>query len=476
MGTRTWTVQRLRRFPPTTIGAILFLAALAALLAFRPPPAIEAQVSAPPADHHPDVYFIRDSRGIAPGRFGGIDDLVTLMGLRGLKWHRSATEGLTSGPAGLIARDSVVLIKVNAQWSRRGGTNTDVLRGVIRQIVEHPDGFVGEVVVADNGQSGGDLDRLENNAEDVQQSPRDVVADFAAEGWNVSTSLWDVLRNTSVGEYAAGDLANGYIVSPLPDSQTGVRVSYPKFRSAAGTCISYKHGVWSLETSTYDAQRLVVINMPVLKTHVIYAVTGSVKNHMGVVTGALSTGSHTSVGWGGMGSVMAEVRLPDLTILDCIWILARPGQGPGASYSSASWRNQLVASRDPIALDVWSVKNILMPQVIANGYGAGNYTNTQDPDNPSSTFRRYLDLSMSELLEAGIRCTNDYRAVSLHVWAGDADRDGDVDRLDFDGFPGCLTGPLALSGASCAVFDFNLDSAIDLRDIAGYQRSMTSGL
>ncbi len=398
-------------------GSIALGSAWLAVAAFEQD--VKIAIMSPPPGYRPDVFLVNETRGVEPGRFGGVDDLISLMGTNGLKWHRSATTGAISGPDGLIDFDDVVIIKVNGQWSDRGGTNTDVLRGVIRQIVEHPDGFVGEVIVADNGQGSGSLDRASNNAEDITQSCNDVALDFAGEGWNVSTLLWDSLRNTSVGEYSAGSMASGYVVNPVLDPETGIRVSYAKFQSVSGTYISYKYGVWSPGSATYDADKLVVVNIPVFKTHVIYGVTASVKNHMGVVTRSLSTDSHYGVGRGGLGSVMAEVRMPDLTILDCIWILARPGTGPSASYASASRRDQLVASRDPVALDAWATKYIMMPQIIANGYSSDSYYATQDPDNPDSVFRNYLDLSMNELLLAGINATNDYESVTLHVRTGE---------------------------------------------------------
>lgn len=372
----------------------------------------------PPPGYTPEVFLVNNTRGIEPGRFGGVDDLITLMGIYGLKWHRSESLGWTFGPTGLIDRDDVVLIKINAQWSQRGGTNTDVLRGVIRRIVEHPDGFIGEIVVADNGQGGGSVSYAESNAEDHTQSTQDVVDDFALEGWNVSTFLWDGMKYTSVAEYSSANMTDGYVVNPALDPETSIRVSYPKFQSASGTYVSYKYGIWSPKTQTYDSDKLVVINIPVFKTHSIYGVTASVKNHMGVVTRELSTDSHNAVGRGGLGSMLADVRMPDLTILDCIWILARPGQGPSASYASASRRDQLLASVDPLALDVWAVKNILIPQIIENGYSPAEYFATQDPDNPDSKFRKYLDATMNELLAAGIDTTNDYNAVELHVWTG----------------------------------------------------------
>jgi hypothetical protein len=58
---------------------------------------------------------------------------------------------------GLIAKDDFVIIKVNCHWNERGGTNTDLVKALIQVIVDHPDGFTGEIIVADNGQarSGG---------------------------------------------------------------------------------------------------------------------------------------------------------------------------------------------------------------------------------------------------------------------------------------------------------------------------------
>jgi len=377
------------------------------------------QTLPPPTGYHPDVYLVEGARGNEPAahptRFGGIDDLVTLMGQNGLKLHRSATSTTTSGPDGMIAVDDVVLLKVNAQWPQRGGTNTDVLRGVIRRIVEHPDGFVGEIIVADNGQGWGSLDHAESNAENHGQSVQTVVDEFAAEGWKVATMLWDGIQTTAVSEYSDGDLDDGYIVADTADAETGIRVSYPKFRSPAGSYVSYKYGIWAPSTHSYDANRLVVINMPVLKTHQIYGITASVKNHMGVVTNALGTNAHDSVGMGGMGTFLAEVRRPNLSILDAIWILARPGDGPSASYDAATRCDRLIAGTDPIALDVWAAKFVLVPQILANGFSS--YPD-QDPDDPTGIFRQYLDRSMNQLLAAGIPATNDYTAVALHVFGG----------------------------------------------------------
>jgi uncharacterized protein (DUF362 family) len=429
------------------------------------------QITLPP-DYQPEVFSVPHARGPAAGRFGGVDDLVTLMGTSGVKWYRSAVEDLRSGPNGLIDPDDVVLIKINAQWSERGGTNTDVLRGLIRVVADHPDGFTGEVIVADNGQGYGNLNRDLNNAEDTGQSVHDVVNDVQALGWSISAQLWDPLRTSPVGEYAEGDSRNGYVVNNTLDAETQIKVSYPKFQSAFGTYVSYKQGIWSPQNGTYDPSKLVVINVPVLKTHRTYGITAGVKNHMGVVTTGIYTDSHLGVARGGLGSVMAEVRLPDLTVLDCIWVMAHPGLGPEALYDQASRRDQLVASADPVALDMWAAKNILIPQIEANGYSNTQYA-AQDPDNSNSVFRGYLDRSLAELLRAGIPASNDPAAVQLHVWVGDYDADGDVDEVDTGGLVQCLTGPGTITPPSCQAFDSDEDGDVDLFDASRFQRVFT---
>ena len=88
----------------------------------------------------------------------GMDCLLNLMARHGLKLYQSAQEGPLAGPEGLISPDDVVLLKVNAQWKYRGCTNSDVVRGLVQRILEHPDGFRGEVIMFDNGQGQGSMD------------------------------------------------------------------------------------------------------------------------------------------------------------------------------------------------------------------------------------------------------------------------------------------------------------------------------
>jgi hypothetical protein len=54
------------------------------------------------------------------------------------------------------------------------------------------------------------------------------------------------------------------------------------------------------------------------------------------------------------------------------------------------------------------------------------------------------------------------------VVPGDADRDFDVDLIDFAAFRACLVGPGFVASSRCRVFDFDLDGDVDLSDFDGF--------
>jgi len=377
------------------------------------PPAARSVLD-PPVDYTAHLYVVDNVGSPVGDHFPALDSLISLMGGNGLKFYQSASTTTEAGPDGIIRSDDVVLIKVNQQHGERGGTNTDLLRGLIARIVEHPDGFSGEIVVVENGQGSGNFVRSENNAEDHTQSPRVVIDDFAAQGYTISGYLWDGIRNAYVDEYSQGNFTDGYVVFPEQDPETLVCVSYPKFQTSAGTYISLRYGIWDPGLGSYAQSRLRFINMPVLKGHGNYGVTACVKDYMGVVT-RQSGGDdyHQAIRRGGLGSFVAEVRAADLDILDCIWVSKDNTVDSGwATYENAMWAGTLIAGLDPVALDVWAAKHVLIPALIANGH-AVDYA-MMDPEDSESTFRRYLDLSMSEMLAGGINTTNDLSQTVAH--------------------------------------------------------------
>jgi len=265
--------------------------------------------------------------------------------------------------------------------------------------------------VVENTQGMGTLDWGEPNADDFLQSAQDVVDDFAARGEPVGSAFWDAFRGVSVGDWDSGDPTSGYVLLPY-DPATLIRPSYPKFETPGGARVSLRHGVWEPAVESYDADRLVFLNLPVLKCHgAVYGVTGAVKHHVGTMTTALGTGTHAGVRTGGCGSFLAEVRTPDLNILDCIFVLARANAGPWCTYEEATRLDQLVASVDPVALDLWATVNVLVPAIQGNGYSTWPM---QDPENPGSVFRTYLDASMNRMLAAGLDVTNDLARIDAH--------------------------------------------------------------
>jgi len=424
-----------------------------------------------PGDYRATLYDVANCDFKPTGdRFIGLDNLIALMGRQGLKFYESSTQSLASGPDGIIAADDVVIIKINYQWTQRGGTNVDLLSGLIRRIVDHPDAFTGEIVVCENGQfiALANFDRTDNNAQDHARSPHDVVAAFQALGYDVSHYDWTPVRGTSVAEYSVGDMTDGYIIQDYDPTVDG-RPSYPKFQTSSGTYISLKHGIWDPVSETYDQEHLKFINVPVLKSHhAVYGATANVKHYMGVVTDLLSTNSHNAVATGIMGTVIGETGLADLNIIDAIYINANPNSGPSTSYVGATRRKELVASLDPVAADVWAVKNILIPAFIANGYSPPWPTPSADPDDPASAFRQYLDNAMSEMIAAGATVTNDLDQIDAFAGygrAGDFDQDTDVDSLDFSQFATCYTGPGGGPvGPECAAADFDGDGDVDCED------------
>lgn len=350
------------------------------------------------------------------GNDGGVKTLLDLMGDHGLPFYQSTVRGTNRGPNGLIAKDDVIIIKVNCQWDERGGTNTDLLKTLIQAILTHPDGYSGEIIVADNGQGRGSLDWNRNNAEDTSQSAQTVV-DFFAGSHRVSTYLWDKIAGDRVKEYREGDLKDGYIVNETASSKTGLKPSYPKFKTRYGTHVSFKLGIWDQGTGTYDSDRLKVINVPVLKTHSSYGVTACVKHYMGVASQTL-TDAHSSVGNGGMGTEMVETRFPVLNILDAIWVNAAPNKGPGTDYGEATRVNIIAASTDPIALDYWASKHILLQTARIQGHPL---LFSMDPDNTLPTsYGKWLRKSMDEMKTAGREVTVDESHMNVYAVRADS--------------------------------------------------------
>jgi uncharacterized protein (DUF362 family) len=304
-----------------------------------------------------DLPFTDPSR---PNAHLGIESLLYLMADQGLKFYRSSRPELLCGPSGLIAPDDVVLIKVNAQWKYRGATSSDLVRGLIQRLLDHPDGFTGEVVIIENGQGRGSLacdtsssyggdTGVHANANDENQSFLYLVNSLFRDA-RVSAFLLDPIRSTFIG--AADHARNGY--------RTFEKVSYPCFTTAGGRRVELREGLWD---GTAYRRNLKLINIPVLKHHDTGGseLTASLKHFYGVVS--MDDGQSLLRHYGGLGetagAMIASVAMPVLHILDATWV----SQASITGYpASATFRaNQVLAGQDPVALDAWAARHILYP-------------------------------------------------------------------------------------------------------------------
>lgn len=413
--------------------------------------------------------------------YAHIDDLINFMGSHGLLFYKSDTFGINKGPNGLIARNDVVLIKINSQWGERGGTNTDILKELIQAIVNHPEGFVGEVVVADNHQDRGSLDWENNNAEDITQSTQDVVDMFSAT-YNVSTYDWNSIggENTQVNEYSTGDMTNGYVLNNTADWETGMQVTYPKFQTLFGTYTSFRYGIWN---GTGYEKRLKVINMPVLKSHICYGVSAALKHYMGVVAKFLihDYDPHYKIATGGLGTVMVQTGLPTLNIIDAIWVNANPPpsplDGPETQYYTATRVNALMASTDPAALDYWASKHVLVQASQIIGY---TDTHTLDPDSidrngvEDEAWGIWLNRTKNEISRSGYNVTTDENHMNVFVRTqtilGDVNRDGSVNGTDLFSL-GKAYGSDPSKPNWNPYCSFNSDDAIDESDLSALSKN-----
>ena len=308
-------------------------------------------------DEIPDAPFVVSGH---PNYHAGFEALLALMGQTELKLYRTSETGLLSGPQGLISRDDIVLIKVNAQWKYRGCTNSDLIRGLVQRILDFPGGFQGEVVIMENGQGRGSLacdttsayggdTSVHANANDPGHSFLYLV-DTLFNDSRVSAVLLDPIRDRLIDE--DDHVRDGYRVYQ--------NVSYPCFTTAGGHRVELKEGIW---TGSGYASNLKLINVPVLKHHDVGGseITACLKHMYGVLSmsDGVSGKRHYSRLGQTTGRMFAEVRTPVLNIVDAIWV--SNGSITGYPEDTTTRANQLLASQDPVALDYWAARYILFP-------------------------------------------------------------------------------------------------------------------
>ena len=319
-------------------------------------------------------------------RHVGVDALLGLLAERGIRLYRTERPHPWGASDGIVDRNDVVVVKVNCQWKCRGTTNTDIVRGVIHRILEHPDGFSGEVVIIENGQGRGGftgvnpnegasygawpevLGRVLVNSEDETLTVNALVNDTFADR-RVSSYLLDGIRGRFI--QSTQHTTDGYrTITPPAGSSPATPVSYPCFTTAYGNRIELREGRW---TGSGHAGDVKLINIPVLKHHDGSGMTGVLKHVYGILS--MSDGHSGPRHYGEIGSQCGRmwtlVRTPDLNILDCIWV--SHGSLTGYPVETTRRCNTLLAGLDPVALDYVASKHVLAPL-------GGYYASEHDPD------------------------------------------------------------------------------------------------
>jgi uncharacterized protein (DUF362 family) len=293
-------------------------------------------------------------------RHPGVESLLFLMANGGMPLYRTAAPHALGNRGGLIARDDTVLIKVNAQWKYRGCTNSDVVRGIVQRILEHPEGFEGEVVIVENGQGRGSLNC--DTTAGCDGGTNEVHANAENEAHSFSWLVQELFQDERVGERLLDDIRMTFI-DENDHTTEGYRelgnVSYPCFFTPLGTRVELREGIWT--GSGHDSRRLKWINVPTMKDHKDLNVTGCLKHVYGLLSMDYTPlPPHNPYEAGQvMGEFYGRVRAPLFSVLDHIWV--SHGSLCGYPASTTTRRDMLVAGTDPCAMDAWSARHVLFP-------------------------------------------------------------------------------------------------------------------
>ena len=334
------------------------------------------------------------------------------------------------GIESVVGRNDVVIIKVSAQWWNQGMTNVAAVKRTIEQIlaIEGFDGeiIVFENVhfrLADgSGLARAWTHESERNVDvegwnklgdliphfEALDAPVSFVglidageSELASSGWHDPEHEHGVYGGDGRGPIQPGEERDGYYWdfenefrlrrSMVDDAK--VPLTWPVFTSPlSGLVVDLKAGLFHREGDRrVPVERpLTFINMTTANEHLTVGFTGAAKSAMGLVdmsagymgTHPLADGylsvhyfGHPDAKWrmaGPLAQFAKEVRAPDLFLTVAEWVAATPADGGDASQdlrhdsATAFRRRTVVAGTDPVAIDVWCVRNLLMPLQGAN--------------------------------------------------------------------------------------------------------------
>ena len=330
----------------------------------------------------------------------------------------------------IIGKNDIVILKPNAQWWNQGTTNTNAIKAFIELVLSIQD-FKGEVIIAENHhfpednsrgwtteKRNGDFNLNELVDYFQQNGYRNVTKVHWHDGGKSTQPSWGGAENGGlVSGPADGD---GYVWRPdiVHEAPHGrkVMMSYPVFTSPySGRRIDFKDGVW--ENGKYADIPVKFINFSTLNHHEQTGVTASIKNYLGIcdmTCGYRGVGPEGywnlhSVGFsrlpgkikrilryfnwidtaeyigGAVGTYMKTIRKADLNIITAHTI----GWGSRTDLKKQEKVKTLLASEDPVALDYYAAKYILLPATKKH-HNSGRVLVWNDPDNPKSPFHKFL--------------------------------------------------------------------------------------
>lgn len=340
----------------------------------------------------------------------------------------------------IIGTNDIVVLKPNAQWWNQGRTNLSAMKGFIDLVHAIP-GFKGEIIIAENTHFMDDslpegekdnvrgwvkFSEINGNIDGSNHNLNTLIALYNKQGIkNVTKYHWrdggpkkDVWGNGQNGGIvkspAEGD---GYIWSDIDYVFNGfwglkkwkVKMTYPIFTSNySGITIDLKNGAFKRDNKTGGEylrdKEIKLINFAVLNSHGNdTGITSSIKNYMGITD--LSCGAwgvkpekyfnvhqcgeqhYQYAKAGPLGCFMKTIRKADLNIVTAEWV----GWGHRTDVKRAKQMKTILASKDPVALDYWGAKYLVLP--------LSNDPKLHDPDNLKSPIRKFLKLTRQSLGE-----------------------------------------------------------------------------
>jgi hypothetical protein len=329
---------------------------------------------------------------------------------------------MMGGVEKVIGPDDVVVIKPNVQWWNQGAPNLATLKVLVDLIMNHPGGFTGELMLAENCHRGefpwqhagwahrfklnSDLPQIHNMNDLASQLKKKYGNQFTTSHWvDVQSGGKRVFGPVEGSGYVYCDGSGGVPLISCNNGASGANyratvMTYPIFKTDKGTVIDFKNGIW--ERGAYTGQPLRFINFAALNHHSVYCgATSAIKNYLGVTD--LSGGADPTNGgrltknyynfhsfpfnkWapgpapGVLGAEIAvflrTIRKADLNITTAEWI----GLSSRTDHPVAHTR-AVLACTDPVALDYHATKYILFPN---------SKLTIHNPDHKNSPLCQYL--------------------------------------------------------------------------------------